>query len=39
MSYLPISVQWKATHKTTPKQNKPKLDTIVNIEHGLKSYA
>ena len=29
-------MQWETTYKTTPNQNKLKLYTIANIEHGLK---
>ena len=36
MPYMSISMQWEATSKAAPHQNKSKLHSIVKIEHGNK---
>ena len=38
VSYLPTSMQWETTHKTTPNQNKPKLCIFIKTKHRFKSH-
>ena len=39
MSYMSISIQWKATRKATSNQNKSKLYPFIKIEYGFKGHA
>ena len=36
---MSISMQWKATSKAALNKNKPKLHSIIKVEHGFKSHA